>query len=67
MDAQDGRVSYMSETGKGKARKEALLTDSDNLWAEFRHEHIGKVLTDLGTAWLGLSLELELSLGSRVR
>lgn len=60
----------MSETGKGKVKKEALLTDSDNLWAEFRHEHIGKVLTDLGTVGLGpgfgfelgLSLELELKL-----
>ena len=29
-------------------QKEALLNDSDSLWAEFRHAHIGKVLTDLG-------------------
>eukprot|EP00903_Cladosiphon_okamuranus_P017508 g16126.t1 len=45
---QDGRVSYMADTGKGKVKKEALLNDSDTLWAEFRHAHIGKVLTDLG-------------------
>lgn len=45
-------MSYMAETGKGKVKKEALLTDSDNLWAEFRHEHIGKVLTDLGEVGL---------------
>ncbi|CAM9213982.1 unnamed protein product [Laminaria digitata] len=51
---QDGRVTYMSETGKGKVKKEALLTDSDNLWAEFRHEHIGKVLTDLGNRFRDL-------------
>lgn len=38
----------MTETGKGKVKKEALLNDSDTLWAEFRHAHIGKVLTDLG-------------------
>lgn len=38
----------MSETGKGKVKKEALLNDNDNLWAEFRHEHIAKVLSDLG-------------------
>ena len=43
-------MTYTSETGKGKVKKEALLTDSDNLWAEFRHDHIGKVLNDLGTA-----------------
>ncbi|CAN0336904.1 unnamed protein product, partial [Scytosiphon promiscuus] len=48
LDIEDGRVSYTAETGKGKMRKEALLTDSDALWAEFRHKHIGKVLTDLG-------------------
>lgn len=42
-------MSYTAETGKGRARKQALLTDSDALWAEFRHKHIGKVLTDLGT------------------
>lgn len=41
-------MTYMSETGRGKVKKEALLNDSDNLWAEFRHAHIGKVLTDLG-------------------
>lgn len=41
-------MSYTTETGKGKVKKDALLTDSDSLWAEFRHEHIGKVLTDLG-------------------
>lgn len=65
----------MSETGKGKVKKEALLTDSDNLWAEFRHDHIGKVLTDLGTVGLGLGFEVglrfefefELSLGLRLR
>lgn len=45
---EDGRVTYTSETGKGKQKKEALLNDSDALWAEFRHKHIGKVLTDLG-------------------
>lgn len=41
-------MTYMTETGRGKQKKEALLTDSDALWAEFRHKHIGKVLTDLG-------------------
>lgn len=41
-------MSYVSETGKGKVTKDALLNDSDNLWAEFRHEHIAKVLNDLG-------------------
>lgn len=41
-------MTYQSETSKGRATKEALLNDSDSLWAEFRHEHIGKVLTDLG-------------------
>ncbi|CAM9411508.1 unnamed protein product [Pylaiella littoralis] len=51
---QDGRVSYMAETGKGKVKKDALLTDSDSLWAEFRHEHIGKVLTDLGNRFRDL-------------
>lgn len=45
---QDGRVTYRAETGNGRVQKEALLTDSDILWAEFRHAHIGKVLTDLG-------------------
>eukprot|EP00904_Undaria_pinnatifida_P003071 jgi/Undpi1/12765/HiC_scaffold_6.g02433.m1 len=51
---QDGRVTYTSETGKGKVKKEALLTDSDNLWAEFRHDHIGKVLNDLGNRFRDL-------------
>lgn len=41
-------MSYMSETGRGKVKKEVLLNDSDSLWAEFRHEHIAKVLSDLG-------------------
>lgn len=47
-------MTYTTETGKGKVEKEALLTDSDSLWAEFRHEHIGKVLTDLGKPATGL-------------
>lgn len=47
---QDDRVKYVSETGRGKVTKEALLNDSDNLWAEFRHDHIAKVLNDLGEA-----------------
>ncbi|CAM9427731.1 unnamed protein product [Hapterophycus canaliculatus] len=50
LEIEDGRVSYTAETGKGKMRKQALLTDSDALWAEFRHKHIGKVLTDLGNS-----------------
>lgn len=45
---QDDRVKYQAETGRGKMEKEALLNDSDSLWAEFRHAHIAKVLNDLG-------------------
>ncbi|CAM9584598.1 unnamed protein product [Ectocarpus sp. 12 AP-2014] len=51
---KDGRVTYTTETGRGKQKKEALLTDSDALWAEFRHKHIGKVLTDLGNRFRDL-------------
>ncbi|CAM9154148.1 unnamed protein product [Ascophyllum nodosum] len=50
----DGKVSYKAETGRGVVQKEALLTDSDSLWAEFRHQHIGKVLTDLGNRFRDL-------------
>ncbi|CAM9793879.1 unnamed protein product [Discosporangium mesarthrocarpum] len=48
LDVQDDRISYMVETGKGLSKKDVLLNDQDDLWAEFRHEHIGKVLNDLG-------------------
>lgn len=45
---QDDRVTFVAETAKGRVKKEALLNDSDSLWMEFRHEHIAKVLSDLG-------------------
>ncbi|CAM9775386.1 unnamed protein product [Chrysoparadoxa australica] len=54
LDPQEGRLQYSANTGGGTAKKEVVLNESDDLWVEYRHEHIAKVLTELGTRFKDL-------------
>lgn len=47
VDAQ-GMISYDVDTGKGSQTKETILnSEADELWKEFRHKHIAKVISSL--------------------
>jgi hypothetical protein len=43
-----GLISYEVDTGKGSQTKETILnSEGDELWKEFRHKHIAKVISSL--------------------
>ena len=45
--------TFQSQTGDNVATKEAILDESDDLWVEFRHQHIAVVST-----WVNTFLEI---------
>ena len=47
LPVKDGLISYESETDKGKVPKQALLNENDEIWAELRHTHISKAITQI--------------------
>jgi hypothetical protein len=48
LQVEDDMITFQSEGKGGRHETKALLNDSDALWAEFRHQHIAKVMEQIG-------------------
>jgi hypothetical protein len=47
LEVQEEAYKYEVDTPKGKIAKQVLLNENDEVWLEFRHQHIAKVLEQL--------------------
>jgi hypothetical protein len=48
LPVQEQKISFKTDTHGGKQEvKEALLNENDDLWVEFRHVHIARVIESL--------------------
>lgn len=48
LPVEEQKISYKTDTHSGKREtKDALLNESDDLWVEFRHVHIARVIESL--------------------
>lgn len=45
---EDDMITFQSDGKGGRHETKALLNDSDQLWVEFRHQHIAKVMEQIG-------------------
>jgi hypothetical protein len=48
LPVEDDMVTFQSEGKGGGHETKALLNESDALWVEFRHQHIAKVMEQIG-------------------
>ncbi|GAB5030940.1 sec1-like family protein [Nannochloropsis oceanica] len=48
LQVEDDMITFQSEGKGGRHETKALLNESDALWTEFRHQHIAKVMEQIG-------------------